>query len=88
MEVLIAQVLDALAQRDALVDAFDLRAGRLLTEISALRWPSAREAAAACGITVREAARLRGIAKRLEQPGQVSSPAPTVDGTTTASDEE
>ncbi|QCW49777.1 hypothetical protein FE634_03995 [Nocardioides dongxiaopingii] len=86
--MLIARVRDALAQRDAAVDALDLRAGRLLTEITALRWAPAREAAAACGISVREAARLRGLAKQAEQPGQVSSPAPTVDGATTASDEE
>lgn len=88
VEVLIAQVLDALAQRDALVDALDLRAGRLLVEITALRWPSARETAAACGITVREAARLRGLAQRVAEPSHVSVPAPNLDGATTASDEE
>lgn len=83
-EVLIAQVLDALAQRDAL----DLRAGRLLAEIAALRWPPARDTAAACGITVREAARLRGLAQRVEEPAQVSAPAVNLDGSTTAIDEE
>ncbi len=80
-ELLVAQVLDVLAQRDVLVEELDLRAGRLLIEIKAVGWPSARETAAACGITVREAARLRDLVQR-------SVPTPILDGSTTASDEE
>lgn len=77
-------MLDVLAQRDAL----DVRAGRLLTEVAALRWTPAREAAAACGLNDREAVRLRGLAKAIEEAGQMSAPTPTLDGSTAASDEE
>lgn len=79
-ELLIAEVLDALAQRDALVEKLDLRAGRLLAEIKALGSPSARVTATACGITVREAARLRDLVTR-------SAPTPIVDGSMAASEE-
>lgn len=78
-ELLVAQVLDLLAQRDALVGELDLRIGRLLAEIRAMGWPPARQAAAACGLTVREAARLRDLV-------QPSVATPILDSSTTASD--
>lgn len=78
-EQLIAQVLDVRAQRAALVGELDGRAGRLLAEIKALGWPPARDAAAACGLTLREASRLRDLV-------QPSVHTPIVDGSTTASD--
>lgn len=78
-ERLVAQVLDVLAQREVLVRELDAKAGRLLADIKALGWPPAREAAAACGLTVREAARLRDLVRP-------SVSAPTLDGSATASD--
>lgn len=78
-ERLIAQVLDVLARRELLVGELDAKVGRLLVDIKALGWPPARDTAAACGLTVREAARLRDLVRP-------SAPAPTLDGPTTASD--
>ncbi len=79
-ERLVAQVLDVIAQRDVLVGELDVRAGRLLEEIQALGWPPAREAAAACGLTIREISRLRDLV----QPSML---APTLDSPTTVSDD-
>lgn len=78
-ELLIAQVLDVLAQREAVVTELDLRTGRLLTRLKALGWPPAREVAEVCGLTVREASRLRDLVRS-------SAVAPTLDGSTTVSD--
>lgn len=78
-ELLLAQVLDVLAQRDILADELELRAGRLLAEIKELGWPSARETAAACGLTIRESARLRDLVRH-------PVPTPILGGSTTASD--
>lgn len=78
-ELLVAQVLDTLALREVLTDELDVRTGRLLTELMSLRWLPTREAASACGLTVREAVRLR----HLVQPSAVT---PTLDSSATASD--
>jgi len=61
--LLIAQVLNALSQRDAVVDDLEQQAGRLLFEIKGLGWPSSRDTAELCGISLREAVRLRGLAQ-------------------------
>lgn len=79
-ELLIAQVLDALAQRDAMVNELEGRAGRHLAEIKTLGWPKARETAEACGISIREAVRLRSLAQRDEDAGRLSVTRPTLDG--------
>lgn len=61
-ERLIAEVLDALSQRDALVAELEQQAGRGLVELKTLRWPSISDTAQACGVSGREAARLRALA--------------------------
>ena len=78
-ERLVAQVLDLVDQREVLVRQLDIRAGRLLTEIKALRCPPAREVAAATGLTLREITRLRDLV-------QPSVLAPTLDDSTTTTD--
>lgn len=78
-ERLLAQILDVMAQREVLNIELDVKAGRLLADIKALGWPPAREVAAACGMSIREVCRLRGLV----QPSVV---APTLDGLTTATD--
>ena len=57
-ELLIAEVLSVLSQRDVLVAGLERRAGRCLADIRALGWPSAAVTAQACGISLREASRL------------------------------
>lgn len=86
-ERLIAQVRDTRAQRDALLAELDVRAGRLLAEIRDLGWPPTRETAAACGLPVHEAARLRRLAQPPADSQAPSEPAPNSDpSTTTPSD--
>lgn len=79
-EVLIARVLSTLAQRDALVNELEERAGHCLAEIKALGWPSASLTAEACGITVREALRLRGLVADQPEAPDLSSSASNLDG--------
>jgi hypothetical protein len=60
-ERLIAEVLSVLSQRDVLVAALETRAGRCLAEVRALGWPGVRATAAACDLSLHEAARLRAL---------------------------
>ena len=60
-ERLIAEVLSVLSQRDVLVASLETRAGRCLAEVRALGWPGVRATAAACDLSLREAARLRAL---------------------------
>lgn len=62
VELLVAEVLSTLSQRDVLVAGLERRAGLCLAEIHDLGWPGAVRTAAACDLTVREAARLRQLA--------------------------
>jgi hypothetical protein len=62
VELLVAEVLSTLSQRDVLVAGLERRAGRCLAEIHDLGWPGAVRTAAACDLTVREATRLRQLA--------------------------
>lgn len=84
-ELLIAEVLSVLSQRDVLVAGLEQRAGRCLAEILALGWPSTSSAAAACGLTVRESARLRGLVDATTPNGE---PSRMSDGRTSVSDSE
>lgn len=61
VELLIAEVLSTLSQRDVLVAGLERRAGRCLAEIHDLGWPGPVHTAAACDLSVREAARLRQL---------------------------
>lgn len=62
VELLVAEVLSVLSQRDVLVAGLERRAGRCLAEIHALGWPGPVGTAAACNLSVRDAARLRQLA--------------------------
>lgn len=62
-ELLIAEVLSVLSQRDVLVAGLERRAGRRLVEIQALGWPTVGLTASACDLSLREAARLRHLAE-------------------------
>ena len=79
-ELLVAQVLTALSQRDALVEELERRAGRYLAEIKALGWPSSRDTAEACGISLREAVRLRRLAEAASDVDDMLASTPTLDG--------
>ena len=61
-ELLVAEVLSTLSQRDVLVAGLERRVGRCLAEIHDLGWPGAVRTATACGLSVREATRLRQLA--------------------------
>lgn len=71
VELLVAEVLNVLAQRDVLVTGLERRAGRCLAEIHDLGWPRAVRTAAACGLSVREATRLRQLANADERDGAI-----------------
>lgn len=77
-ELLVAQTLDALAQRDALIVELEARAGRCLVEIRLLGCLSSSVTADACGISVREASRLRHLADEVVNPVDMSATAPTL----------
>ena len=62
VEALVAEVLSTISQRDVLVAELERRAGRCLAEIQDIGWSGAARTAAACNISVREAARLRQLA--------------------------
>jgi hypothetical protein len=62
VELLVAEVLNTLSQRDVLVAGLERRAGRCLVEIHDLGWPGSVRVAAACDLSVREVARLRKLA--------------------------
>ncbi|GGF35144.1 hypothetical protein GCM10011519_05720 [Marmoricola endophyticus] len=87
-ERLVAQVRDTRAQRDALVAELDLRAGRLLAEIKDIGWPTLSETAAACGLPVHEAARLRRLPQQAAETGPPSVQAPTVNASTATADDD
>ncbi len=79
-ELLIAQVLNALSYRDAVVDDLEQQAGRLLFEIKGLGWPSSRDTAELCGISLREAVRLRHLAQAASDADDLSASTPRLDG--------
>ena len=79
-ELLVAQVRDALAQRDALTAEMERRAGRLLVAIRALGWPSTRATADYCGVSLHELLRLRRLAEAVDKPDGRPSAPPTLDG--------
>lgn len=79
-ELLVAQVRDALAQRDALTAEMERRAGRLLVEITALGWPPVRATAHHCGISLPELLRLRRLAEAVDEPDGRPAGPPTLDG--------
>lgn len=62
VELLVAEVLNTLSQRDVLIAGLERRAGRCLVEIHHLGWPGSVRTAAACDLSVREVARLRKLA--------------------------
>ncbi|WP_295659003.1 hypothetical protein [uncultured Nocardioides sp.] len=66
VEVLVAEILNILSQRDVLVAGLERRAGRCLAEIHDLGWPGPARTAGACYLSVREAARLRHLANDYE----------------------
>lgn len=78
-ELLVAQVCDALAQRDAVTADMERRAGRLLVEIKALGWPRARATADYCGVSLHEVHRLRRLAEVVDEPDGLPPRAPTLD---------
>lgn len=75
-ELLVAEVLSVLSQRDVLVAGLERRAGRCLAEIHDLGWPGVVRTAAACDLSVREAARLRQLANN-EDPAPRNSNQPS-----------
>lgn len=79
-ELLVAQVRDALAQRDALTAEMERRAGRLLVAITALGWPPVRATAHHCGISVHELFRLRRLAEAVDESDGRPAGLPTLDG--------
>jgi len=62
------------------IDDLERRAGRCLLEIKALRWPSSRDTADLCGISLREAVRLRRLVEPISEAGTLSASTPTLDG--------
>ncbi len=60
-ELLVAEVLSVLSQRDVLVAGLERRAGRCLVEIHALGWLGSGLTASACDLSLREATRLREL---------------------------
>lgn len=79
-ELLVAQVLTMLAQRDSLVNDLEERAGRCLVQLKGLGWHTVSLTAEACGITVREAARLRRLTADQPEPPDLSASASNLDG--------
>lgn len=79
-ELLVAQVCDALAQRDAVTAEMERRAGRLLVEIKALGWPPVRATARHCGVSLHEVLRLRRLAEAVDEPDGRPAAPPTLDG--------
>jgi len=75
-ELLVVQVLTALSQRDALVDQLERRVGRYLVEIKALGWLSSRDTAELCGISLKEAVRLRQLAQAASYADDLSASRP------------
>lgn len=86
-ELLIAEVLSLLSQRDVLVAGLEQRAGRCLVEIRSLGWPNARLTALACELTVREATRLRDLARSNEDGASPMSSRLSVSGATVTESE-
>jgi len=83
-EPLIAEVLNVLSQRDALANDLERRAGRYLLEIKALGWPSSQHTVELCGISLREAIRLRRLAEATAEgvdPAREESPPTAADPT-------
>lgn len=63
-----------------MIGDLERRAARCLVEIKVLGWPSSRDTADLCGISLREAVRLRELAEPVSDADDLSASTPTLDG--------